>query len=991
MAFVFGAAVTNNRQQRRRRVKNNSSILSTNSTATQDGQSSEASVVGALHDEEARLLAQLAATRNKLKAVSKSKVSSRHQRASPPETSSAYHQPPRQQQQQQHRRSQSVPPPERLSLPSVSTRVVPILSSTGEPVFEVGLNGSSTAEHILPVFRLPQVDDSAEFVNRIPTELTENEAEREAENREDDAALAASLGLSVEELVEFQMEAAERTGNKQQLRRAWESQRSLLSRDGGSRLLDGPESQLRPEGLPALRLESHNNDDGQQSSTASQSMSLKRPRPSGSDAYGSRKTPRCLQHGSNPSREQLRGELKKSINMIHYLTEQVREDIARVNETVPIQSVKAQLFMQRWGLEKFQKIFFRIQMSFIIAAFRKWKHMIENDKHEEKRQNYMKLKASKNLKHLGNRLRNKDLHHAFELWWSGVEKQRIAEEFERHDHACRIIQRAARAYIARIVIRDLKSRLKRELKSRSAIIIQALFRGVSTRKQVSELLDQIEMNRAVLCVQRAWRGRMGRIMYRESKKKARELWATKLVQNSWRGRHARALMATMREQRKRNHAAIILQSHFRRLLSRNLLKDKRSGAREHKMASRIQARIRGKFARRGVSHLVEARDKRKKLEYQAATTIQKMFRARKAYITYMLKLQAYRASMAKGNAAAMRVQAIYRGRLARRLVRDMSGENHDEMVERAREYTEIWDEDSQGYFYYNNYTEAALWEPPASGFTKADGKLVLRNGDVIPDPSIDPASNAKKCIECTTEYASRYCTDCDDHYCDDCWTKTHSAGKRALHSFELTGPTKCVECSVDVAVMWCDDCDDPYCKDCYASVHKAGKRKKHKWTTIGADPVVLDEDTTTAAGGYDDGSGGGSGVDAFMQAEAGGEWSEYYDDESGSPYWYNETTGESSYVNPYDAAAADAAIAGDAYGADAYGSESYGGADAAAGWTEQYDDDGNTYWWNEATGESSYQDPNGGGAAAAYDDQEGYGGYDDSGGYAEGYDESYGY
>ena len=35
-----------------------------------------------------------------------------------------------------------------------------------------------------------------------------------------------------------------------------------------------------------------------------------------------------------------------------------------------------------------------------------------------------------------------------------------------------------------------------------------------------------------------------------------------------------------------------------------------------------------------------------------------------------------------------------------------------------------------------------------------------------------------------------------------------------------------------------------------------------------------------------------SGLDVFMQAEAGGQYIEYYDDESGSPYWYNETTGE---------------------------------------------------------------------------------------------------
>ena len=304
MAFVFGAAVTNNRKKRR---NNNSSILSSGNSTTSIP--SDSSVVQNLHDEEAKLLAQLAATRNKLKAASKPTSLSNHNnsRTSPGRT--------QQQQQQQHLQQQYQQPPERLSLPNVSTRVIPILSSTGEPVFEVGLNGSSTNEHVLPVFRLPQVDESAEFVNRIPTELTQMEAEREEENRADDEALAASLGLSMSELAEFQMEAAERTGNKQQLRRAWESQRSL-SRDGGSRLLDGPESTLRPAGLPALQLGGDDDDTSNHSQlNASQSLGhMKRPRPKDvSDAYGTRKTPRCLQHGSNPTREQLRGELKKSI------------------------------------------------------------------------------------------------------------------------------------------------------------------------------------------------------------------------------------------------------------------------------------------------------------------------------------------------------------------------------------------------------------------------------------------------------------------------------------------------------------------------------------------------------------------------------------------------------------------------------------------------------------------------------------------------------
>jgi hypothetical protein len=141
----------------------------------------------------------------------------------------------------------------------------------------------------------------------------------------------------------------------------------------------------------------------------------------------------------------------------------------------------------------------------------------------------------------------------------------------------------------------------------------------------------------------------------------------------------------------------------------------------------------------------------------------------------------------------------------------------------------------------------------------------------------------------------------------------------------------------------------------------------------------LEEEQTYDEGGYDDGGGMGG----LMAAEAGGagEWSEYFDDESGSPYWYNETTGESSYTNPYDAAAADAAIVADGYGAEAYPSEGYD--DAGGGeWSEQYDDDGNVYWYNNTTGASSYEDPNGG--AGEYDDQS-YAGYDE-GGYGESYE-----
>jgi hypothetical protein len=75
-----------------------------------------------------------------------------------------------------------------------------------------------------------------------------------------------------------------------------------------------------------------------------------------------------------------------------------------------------------------------------------------------------------------------------------------------------------------------------------------------------------------------------------------------------------------------------------------------------------------------------------------------------------------------------------------------------------------------------------------------------------------------------------------------------------------------------------------------------------------------------------------------------GGWTELWDDAHGCPYWWNEATGESTYEPPV---VADEAARS-------------GGSAAArpGGWTELWDDaHGCPYWWNEATGESTYEPP----------------------------------
>ena len=46
----------------------------------------------------------------------------------------------------------------------------------------------------------------------------------------------------------------------------------------------------------------------------------------------------------------------------------------------------------------------------------------------------------------------------------------------------------------------------------------------------------------------------------------------------------------------------------------------------------------------------------------------------------------------------------------------------------------MWDEDAQAWFYFNEATGEAVWEPPVQGYTNADGLLVLITGEEVQDP-----------------------------------------------------------------------------------------------------------------------------------------------------------------------------------------------------------------------------------------------------------------
>jgi hypothetical protein len=144
----------------------------------------------------------------------------------------------------------------------------------------------------------------------------------------------------------------------------------------------------------------------------------------------------------------------------------------------------------------------------------------------------------------------------------------------------------------------------------------------------------------------------------------------------------------------------------------------------------------------------------------------------------------------------------------------------------------------------------------------------------------------------------------------------------------------------------------------------------------------VDETTSQVDESYSDWYGAGEAYESYGEAtapygvESDVEWAEY-SDEHGTVYWYNNYTGESTYENPFAAVPFDASTYSDpeahrrADPVQDYSYESRGACAASLslcvvrvagppGWTSYHDEEGTPYWYNNVTGESTYDTPSDG-------------------------------
>ena len=97
---------------------------------------------------------------------------------------------------------------------------------------------------------------------------------------------------------------------------------------------------------------------------------------------------------------------------------------------------------------------------------------------------------------------------------------------------------------------------------------------------------------------------------------------------------------------------------------------------------------------------------------------------------------------------------------------------------------------------------------------------------------------------------------------------------------ELEYRSYCVECMAEYATRRCTTCLDRYCVNCWNYIHSKGRKRQHAWDVIAMPEVVVEEPK--------EGGGGG-----------GEEWVEHWDDSANASYYYNQVTGEASWVKPY--------------------------------------------------------------------------------------------
>ncbi|KAF0700890.1 Aste57867_8610 [Aphanomyces stellatus] len=813
--------------------------------------------------------------------------------------------------------------------------MLPILTTTGETPFEVGLDKpSGQQQHVLPVFKLPSVlklGDRRSAIVEIESHRSEDE------KSQDNEAACPAKPNAVQGMTDAEKEEAMRVLGL--------TEDEINSLDTGS-----TPSSLAPHSMPSVL------------STASllSTTTIKPPQRQGSHATNGkwaakRKQTKHSRHRRDVDSDELQVELRSALRNVQTFTSMVKRDIANVQKICPVNSIRGDMFVKKWGLEKLNGICTRLFYAKLHAAFDRWQSVAVWTKQQEARQALMQFRGTKKLDLYFSNWTKRKLAAAWDKWMSILWEEKAQHQAELELDATLCLQRAYRAYTKRKFYRFIRNQQREKQRNAAARTIQALCRGRFARQTAARLVRDIRRGVAAIKIQARARGMLTRQSLVGAKHAQQQHKAAARVQSLHRGRMGRRRVAQLRREAAMRHAATVIQRRYRGRLHNAKQIRMMIDRERRRQAIKIQALYRGTRGRNEVGRVKARRAQHAQQQQRSALKIQSVYRGHRGRVSTHIKMAARREYLKRRSDAAITIQSLVRGRLAKKTVMAERVARLNDMVANARLWTQFWSDDANAFFFYNNATGEAIWEPPEGsvGYTKMDGQLVLGDGSVIPDPAIQAAQDAEaaavahaevedeateeaQCVECEEADATRRCLQCEDVFCDACYDRTHGTGKRAQHTWKAMGPVKCVECEKMRATRWCEQCYDPYCLGCFTIIHAKGNKALHTWKEMSRSGKIVPnvEDAQTynefvasneynyinegianqeygnddtsgytqdtygaytepapdVAYGYDQ-DGGGS-----YEQEAASDWIATVDDVSGELYYYNTVTGETQWA-----------------------------------------------------------------------------------------------
>ncbi|OQR93961.1 hypothetical protein ACHHYP_01997 [Achlya hypogyna] len=767
--------------------------------------------------------------------------------------------------------------------------MLPILTSSGETPFEVGLHRGA---HVLPVFKLPPVGHSRPFTPHAvpvvsPRSDTGSAPPPHIMTDDERAAAMTALGLTPEEL-----DALERTA-------------SLPS--SGASSATGPPSFVARKGakLPLLR--------------------------------------RTKAAAYEPQRNSaLRKELEVALRRVQTYTTLVKQDLVHAQQICPVQSIRGELFVKKWGLAKINAICTQLLYAKLHAAFTRC--VVARGPKPPSQRNaravLLQFKGSRRLDLFFANWTRRRIAQAWDQWTGLIAAENAQLQRELEADAVVVLQRSWRNYRSRFMYNAFRAERRRRRQHRAACTIQAFARGAYARANAKQLVLTMRQNVAATRLQARVRGYLLRRSLRSARQQREQFKAARAIQAVARGRLARRRVAALLTYKRRTAAARVLQRRYRGRLHKVQYIRAMIAREQRRHAVHIQRMFRGFAARQLVRDLRERRRLLLLLQHASALRIQALFRGHRGRLATQFRSEARAAVLQRQSKAAVRIQTMYRQRQAVRAVAAQKAARFEAFVTQAREWTQFWSDDAGAFFFYHNQTGDAIWEPPQTGYAKADGRdLVLQDGRVVLDPAIAEQEAAAReaqqllelelqraaeeaqlddalCVECDDTEASRRCAQCEDVFCDSCYDRTHGGGKRALHTWTSMGPIKCIECEKLKATRFCEGCGDPYCLGCYNIIHTKGKKALHSWIDMATykrqlsgekqnalvqallqqqaagaveDPQTYHEYLQSADYDYvNQGIAHGTGDDSA--------WATAVDETTGQVYYYNAQTGETQWA-----------------------------------------------------------------------------------------------